>query len=74
MTKKDFIALADAIRAYNQQAFKAGTNTVSPLKFTHTQLYVLADFCASQNPRFMRDRWLGYIAGECGPSGGKVKA
>jgi hypothetical protein len=33
----------------------------------------LADFCASQNSRFDRERWLGYIAGECGPNGGKVK-
>jgi hypothetical protein len=39
----------------------------------------LADFCAAQNSRFDRERWLGrcwndsYIAGECGPNGGKVK-
>lgn len=33
----------------------------------------LADFCQSQNPRFMRDRWLGYIAGTCGKNGGSVR-
>lgn len=38
MSKKDFIALADAIRTYNNAAFPAGTNTVSPLQFGHTQL------------------------------------
>jgi hypothetical protein len=32
----------------------------------------LADFCQEQNPNFNRKRWLSYIAGECGPSGGKV--
>lgn len=72
MTKQHFIALADKIRAYNEGAFDAGTNIVSPLKFTHTQVLALADFCQSQNPRFNRERWLAYIAGECGPNGGKV--
>lgn len=33
----------------------------------------LADFCKSQNGRFDRERWLGYIAGENGPNGGAVK-
>jgi hypothetical protein len=31
-----------------------------------------ADFCAAQNPRFNKSRWLGYIAGTNGPSGGRV--
>jgi hypothetical protein len=35
-------------------------------------IQAVADFCAAQNPRFDRARWLGYIAGECGPNGGKV--
>lgn len=70
MTKKHFIALADAIRTYNEHAFPTGTNTVSPLQFTYTQLIWLADFCQSQNPNFNRERWLAYINGECGPNGG----
>ena len=57
MTKKHFIALADTIRQ-------------SPYAFNSTQLAVLADFCASQNPNFDRGRWLAYIEGKCGPSGG----
>ena len=73
MTKKTFIALANSIRAYNAQAFSAGTIVASPLKFTHTQLHALADFCAAQNPAFDRDRWLAYVAGDCGPNGGTVK-
>ena len=26
----------------------------------------------AENPRFNRERWLGYIAGENGPSGGQI--
>jgi hypothetical protein len=73
MSKKHFIELADTIRRYNANTFPPGTNIVSPLQFGHTQLLALADFCQAQNPNFNRDRWLSYIAGECGPCGGKVK-
>lgn len=58
MTKKHFIELADHIR-------KCVT------KFNDLQIEALADFCASQNPNFNRERWLSYIRGECGPGGGK---
>lgn len=69
MTKRHFIALANQIRDYN--------NLEHPYHhqgkpFTETQITVLADFCGSQNPRFDRQRWLDYIAGLCGPNGGKV--
>jgi hypothetical protein len=68
MSKKDFIALADSIKAHNKWA---GLDDISPFRKQHID--VLADFCQSQNPRFKRDRWLAYIAGECGPNGGSVK-
>ena len=58
MTKKHFIALADAVRY-------AG--------LTDAQIEDIADFCRAQNPRFDYCRWVGYIKGENGPSGGKVK-
>jgi hypothetical protein len=61
MSKKDFIALADLIKArcWNERE-GAG-------------LFVrdIADFCEGQNPRFNRQRWLDYLAGKCGPNGGK---
>lgn len=60
MSKKDFIALADYLRT-------------SPFPFTDDQLEVIASFCKAQNSRFNRERFLGYIKGENGPSGGKVK-
>ena len=76
MSKKDFIALADAIREHN--AFAAahpladlGSELNSP--FRSSQIEMLANFCRSQNPHFMRDRWLDYIAGKCGKNGGARK-
>lgn len=62
MTKKHFIALADAIREHNTRP------AFTP--FTPDQLHTLADFCRAQNPQFKGERWVQYIAGECGPNGG----
>jgi hypothetical protein len=59
MTKKDVVALAHLLRIHNQTAG-------GPTEFTPDHLRVLADFCASQDPAFNRDRWIHYIAGEGG--------
>jgi hypothetical protein len=68
MTKKGFIALADAIKAHNA----VDTKTVGGhiCRFTSEEINTLADFCKSQNPAFNRQRWLDYIAGKCGKNGG----
>lgn len=58
MTKQHFIALADKIRA-------------NPEAFSKEAIEKLADFCKAQNPRFNRNRWLGYLHGTNGPNGGK---
>jgi hypothetical protein len=58
MTKKDFIALADIIR-------------MSLGAFPPNAVFDLANFCQERNPRFNRERWLGYINGTNGPNGGK---
>ena len=60
MTKQDFIALADWINA--EGGWSLGYDYVISL----------AGFCKQQNQRFNRDRWLGYLRGECGPNGGKI--
>jgi hypothetical protein len=75
MSKKDFIALGAAIREHNQAEYNLRANQGGGAcdNFSPVQLEVLADFCHSTNPRFNRERWLGYIRGECGPSGGAVK-
>jgi hypothetical protein len=62
MTKKDFVALADALRIHNQTA--DGRTEFSP-----DHLLVLADFCASQDAKFDRDRWIDYVAGANGDEG-----
>jgi hypothetical protein len=67
MSKQDFIALADEIRLHNRM------NCGTPVEFTTDHINVLANFCRGQNSNFMRGRWLGYIAGENGKSGGKIK-
>ena len=65
MTNKHFIALADTIRAYGSNCSVSADKISIPVS-------VLADFCATQNPNFDRNRWIDYIAGNCGPNGGKV--
>ncbi len=79
MTKKHFIALADAIRATKPEhtgEYDDGT-TIGEMNARVNQwdkdVVMLADFCKQQNDRFDRERWLGYIAGRCGSNGGKVK-
>ena len=63
MSKKDFISLADALR---DSSF-VGSQAMDEV------LDMLASWCATQNPRFMRDRWIDYVHGNCGPNGGAVK-
>jgi hypothetical protein len=70
MSKQDFIALADAIRAHNEAS---ATHRYAP-EFSSDHIATLAAFCRSQNPNFMKDRWLDYITGKCGPGGGAIKA
>ncbi len=81
MSKKDFIALADVVRglwpnlavpqwASTPQAHAEKNGEQAQFIKTRD---ALADFCKSQNPAFMRERWLDYIAGECELNGGSVK-
>jgi hypothetical protein len=65
MTKKHFIALADAIRDHNKQS-------PEKVRFNQDHLDTLAGVFTIQNPRFMPLRWLGYIAGTNGKNGGKI--
>lgn len=64
MTKQHVIVLADWIRDYNENAF--GQHK-PPFEQDHIQ--ALAEFCAWQNSRFKHQRWIGYVAGTCGPNG-----
>ena len=82
MTKKHFIQLADVIRDLmptpNAQAEDGvyhipGDSFTGAVRQWEITRDSLADFCAAQNPRFDRARWLGYIAGTNGPNDGAVK-
>ena len=74
MSKKDFIALADAIKEHNRIADQRERfGSTKDHFFSEDQISSLADFCEDQNPNFKRDRWLDYIAGNCGPNGGAIK-
>ena len=64
MTKKDFIALANAFRSLLEES------TEETITFDQC-VNAIADVCQESNPRFDRDRWIGYINGECGSSGGR---
>ena len=68
MSKKDFIALADTIRDYNETAEDIGQKP-----FDRRHLDVLASFCMDQNSQFKWSRWMDYVAGKCGKNGGAIK-
>lgn len=67
MTKKHFISLADITR----ELLRVGGFTA---KQEGLILESLADWCENNNARFDRERWLGYVKGECGPNAGEVKS
>jgi len=64
MSKKDFIALADALNK-SRPLFDA-VRTAQWGQDVET----VRQFCAASSPAFKSYRWLGYIAGKCGPNGG----
>ena len=64
MTRKQSIELANDIMRHNRWQDD---------KFTPNQLNTLAEFCQGENSNFNQQIWLDYIAGRCGPSGGKLR-
>jgi hypothetical protein len=64
MTKKECIALANAIRWYNAH---------EDPPFVTKQIEALAVFCRGLKTNFKYQRWLDYIAGKCGPNGGRIR-
>lgn len=70
MTKKHFIELADTLAEIRSRA--ESTNTTGEVMRIVESL--LCRFCKAQNSNFDSDRFLQYSRGECGPSGGAIKA
>jgi hypothetical protein len=72
MTKKDFILIADALREASQQAnIRAGQTGVDMSAGVGFAVHFLADALSLSHERFKKERWLEYVAGICGPNGGK---
>lgn len=78
MTNKHFIALADALKAtrpiqgIGMNGSKVWERELVRLEQWEFDRDRIADFCIDQNPNFNLALWLGYIAGNCGPNGGKL--
>jgi len=78
MTKKHFISLADLIRKgfeLNAREVLGDDNGARGLDHDAIPIPIreLAWWAKTQNDRFNRERWYGYIYGTCGPNGGKPK-
>lgn len=67
MSKKHFIKLADSVKYIFKQNDYTERQRIDIIN-------ELASFCIMNGSNFNRSRWIDYINGECGPSGGKVKA
>lgn len=72
MTKKDFINLANAMRASKPESFSEqgiSLQAATLREARHNQwkgtLESIAVVLAESNPRFNRQRWLDYVNGEC---------
>lgn len=73
MTKREFIALADLVKGAERRLRSHNEDRLPTEVVIEEYRDALAAFCRDQNPRFDRNLWFDYIAGACGPSGGKVK-
>ena len=62
MTKKHFIALGIEVKGMLASGM-----------ISDSGVQRLALFCRDTNPAFNRDRWLGFVYGTNGPSGGVIK-
>lgn len=72
MTKKDFIALADALKRSRPNP-SAGLRNVLVEQW-YADVNAIASVCmGAANSSFNRDRWFDYIEGKCGPNGGTRK-
>jgi len=70
MTKRHFVALADTLKTVPKHNVDRRTVVVKH----EDMLDAVCAFCRQENPYFDETIFRGYIAGTCGPSGGKIKA
>jgi hypothetical protein len=72
VTKKDFIIIADALREARRKA-NMNAGGIDMNAGTYFATLAIADALSLHYERFKKERWLAYVAGTCGPSGGKRK-
>ena len=70
MSKKHFISLGNWIREHNKISVTPGTSR-TPFNMEH--LETLSEFMRESNPRFNKERWIGFVLGHNGPNGGVIK-
>lgn len=68
MTKKHFIALADALRRSAPLFASAGREAQ-----WRNDVHVVSWFLLETYPRFDRSKWIAYINGECTANGKPIK-
>jgi len=66
VTKKHFIELADQLKLTKP------TEQYRPAEFEQweSDCKAVANACHASNSAFNRTRWIDYVNGKCGPSGG----
>ena len=69
MTKKDYIAIGRELREF---PVNTGRTVLTPESAKILIAQRLANVFQADNPRFNRERFLNFVAGKCGPNGGKV--
>lgn len=79
MSKKHFIALADALKRaqpkesqFDMESKSDSSAWLDAKLQWNRDVRAVADVCLNDNSRFDYHRWMSYIAGECGPNGGKA--
>jgi hypothetical protein len=69
MSRRDFVALAEAIQ-YARGHAMASTNVEAELAGVMASAEYVANACKAANSNFKRERWFDYIMGKCGKNGG----
>ena len=76
MSKKDYIAIADALKSPVSIAHDGNKNEPLDIGYAAAVEHItsaLAKVFAADNAAFNAGRWFDYLHGLCGPNGGAIK-
>lgn len=74
MSKKHFIAIGECLRMHRLQLERTMPDTAERDRVFDALLADVIGTLKRTNPNFMSERFRNFVAGQCGPNGGKVKA